>query len=126
MAQGSVELNIAGKPDEVWALVGNFGGVADIMPVVESCTIEGDDRVLAMLGLEVRERLVSRDDAARSLTYSVIAGVPLESHQATISVAPDGDGSVVTWAFSVAPDEMAPIFEDTYRSGLGELAKKFA
>jgi hypothetical protein len=78
-----------------------------------------------MFGMEIRERLVSRDEESRSLTYSVVEGVPLESHQATVSVRPKGDGSAVTWAFKVTPDEMLPIFADTYGKALGTLAGRF-
>ena len=51
-----------------------------------------------------------------------MAGVPVESHSATISVEPEGDGSKVTWAYGVTPDEMAPIFGDTYKAALASLA----
>ena len=45
-----------------------------------------------MFGMEIRERLLARDDDSRVITYSVVDGVPIESHTATISVEPDGDG----------------------------------
>ena len=61
-----------------------------------------------------------------SVTYSVVDGVPLDSHQATITVEPAGDGSKVTWAYAVAPDEMAPIFGDTYKAALASLENAFS
>ncbi|HVB91714.1 MAG TPA: SRPBCC family protein, partial [Acidimicrobiales bacterium] len=79
-----------------------------------------------MFGMEIRERLLSRDDAARSLTYSVVAGVPIDSHTATITVAAEGDGSKVTWSYAVVPDEMAPIFGDTYKAALAAVEAAFA
>jgi hypothetical protein len=79
-----------------------------------------------MFGMEIRERLISRDDAARSITYSVVDGVPIESHTATITVEAEGDGSKVTWAYDVKPDEMAPIFGDTYKSALAAVESAFS
>lgn len=125
MAAGQVEIGIMATPDEVWAKVGGFGAVGDFLPGIDTFRLEGDDRVIGMFGMEIRERLVDRDDAGRSITYSVVDGVPMERHQATISVTSDGVGSLVTWAFDVEPDEMAPIFADTYQKALQALQALF-
>ncbi|HUC03775.1 MAG TPA: SRPBCC family protein [Acidimicrobiales bacterium] len=126
MADGAVDVTVNASPDEVWAKVGDFGGIKDVLPGIESVHLEGDDRVIAMLGLEIRERLLSRDEATRTISYSVIGGVPVETHEATISVEPEGDGSRVTWSYAVTPDEMAPIFGDTYKAGLDAIQSAFA
>ena len=125
MAAGAVDVTVAAPPDEVWKKVGDFGGVADFFPGIESFRLEGDERVIGMFGMEIRERLLARDEAGRVITYSVIDGVPVDSHTATISVQPDGDGSKVIWAYNVTPDEMAPIFGDTYKAALTTLASSF-
>lgn len=121
MAEQQVETEIAASPEAAWAVVGDFGAVGDFLTGIDSFRLEGDDRVIGMFGLEIRERLVERDDQARSITYSVVEGVPMERHRATISVHPSGDGCRVVWAFDVAPEEMAPIFADTYTKGLAAL-----
>ncbi len=121
MAAGAVDVTVAAPPDEVWKKVGDFGGLANFFPGIESFRLEGDERVIGMFGMEIRERLLARDEAGRVITYSVIEGVPVESHTATISVQPDGDGSKVIWAYDVTPDEMAPIFGDTYKAALASL-----
>jgi carbon monoxide dehydrogenase subunit G len=126
MAEGAVETTLAATPDEVWAKVGQFGSIAELFPAIESFRLEGDDRVIGMFGMEIRERLVARDDETRTLTYSVVAGVPLDSHSATISVEPEGTGSKVTWAYAVTPDEMAPVFGDTYKAALAALENSFS
>lgn len=126
MAAGSVDVTVQVAPDKVWEKVGDFGGVADFFPGIDSFRLEGDDRIIGMFGMEIRERLLTRDDAARSLSYSVVEGVPLDSHQATITVEPAGDGSKVTWAYAVTPDEMAPIFGDTYKAALAALENAFS
>ena len=92
MAAGAVDVTIAATPDEVWAKVGDFAGIDVFFPGLESFRLEGDDRIIGMFGMEIRERLLARDEETRVLTYSVVDGVPIESHTATISVEPDGAG----------------------------------
>ena len=126
MAAGAVDVTIAATPDEVWAKVGDFAGVGVLFPGIESFRLEGDDRIIGMFGMEIRERLLARDEESRVITYSVVDGVPIESHTATISVEPDGGGSKVIWAYDVTPDEMAPIFGDTYKGALASLEGTFS
>ena len=92
MAAGAVDVTIAAPPEEVWEKVGDFAGVRVLFPAIESFRMEGDDRIIGMFGMEIRERLLARDEEARVLTYSVVGGVPIESHTATISVEPEGAG----------------------------------
>lgn len=126
MAAGAVDVTIAAAPDEVWERVGDFGGVGDLFPGMESFRVEGDERIIGMFGMEIRERLLARDEENRVITYSVVGGVPLDAHTATISVEPDGAGSRVIWAYDVTPDEMAPIFGDTYKGALAALENSFS
>jgi mxaD protein len=126
MAAGAVDVTIAATPDEVWKKVGDFAGVGEFFPGIESFRLEGDDRIIGMFGMEIRERLLARDEENRVLTYSVVDGVPIESHTATVSVEPDGTGSKVIWAYDVTPDEMAPIFGDTYKGALAALENGFS
>jgi carbon monoxide dehydrogenase subunit G len=126
MAAGAVDVIVDAGPDAVWAKVGDFGGIGEFLPGIDTFRLEGDVRIIGMFGMEIKERLVSRDDATRSLTYSVIEGVPIESHSATLTVEPEGDGSKVTWAYDVEPAEMAPIFGDTYKAGLAAIQAAFA
>ena len=126
MAEGVVDVTVGAPPDEVWAKLGDFGGIGEYFPGIESCRLEGDDRVIGLFGMEIRERLMTRDDQKRTLTYSVVAGVPVESHSATITVEPEGDGSKVTWAYAVTPDEMAPVFGDSYQAALTSVENLFS
>ena len=126
MAEGSVETTVAAPADQVWAVVGDFAAAGDLFPGLESFRMEGDDRIIGMFGLEIREHLIARDDAARSISYSVVDGVPLEHHRATMTVVADGPGAKVTWAFDVEPESMAPIFADTYTKALEVLVARFA
>ena len=126
MASEEVEVVVAAKADDVWAKVGDFGGVGDFLPGIDDLRLEGNDRVISMFGMEIRERLVDKDDEARSISYTIVEGVPVERHRATITVEPRGDASLVRWGFEVEPDEMAPLFADSYRQGLAALERNFA
>ena len=126
MAEGKAEVSIDRSPDEVWKLVREFGGLDEWMPGVESCTVEGDVRTLGMMGIEVKEQLRSIDEAARSVSYSVIESPMrnLESHLATITVEPEGTGSHVTWSVDVVPDDLLAVFVPIYEGSIAELKKK--
>lgn len=126
MAAGAVDVTVAASPEEVWKTVGDFGGVGEFFPGIESFRLEGEDRIIGMFGMEIREHLVARDEAKRVITYSVVEGVPVDSHTATISVEPEGEGSKVVWSYDVTPDEMAPIFGDTYKAALAALESTFS
>src|SRR6185503_3691603 len=116
MASGKAEISIDRSPDDVWKLLREFGGLAEWMPGVETCTVEGDVRTLGMMGMEVKERLEKLDDDNRVIAYSLFdAPIPnLESHLCTISVTPEGGGSHVTWAVEVSPDDLLGIFLPIY------------
>ena len=88
------------------------------MPGIEGLVMEDDVRILSVGPMEIRERLVSVDDAAMTLTYSVFEGVPVEAHEATITVTPSGSGAKIVWAYDVTPDEMVGLFAGTYQGAL--------
>ncbi len=121
MAERTAEIDVQGTPEAVWELVGDFGGIAGWMPGMESCRLEGDNRILDTMGMTITEKLVSRDDSTRAITYSIVDGVPIESHEATITVTPSDSGSHVTWVVDAAPDEMADLMLAVYQQSLEAL-----
>lgn len=121
MGKGQAAIDIDAPADAVWAVIGDFGGIGDWMPGIESCRVEGDDRILEMLGMTITEHLVSKDDAGRVLAYAITDGVPVESHQGVITVTPAGDGSHVTWDVDASPDEMADLMAGMYQQALEAL-----
>jgi carbon monoxide dehydrogenase subunit G len=121
VGKARAEIDIDRPADAVWAVVGDFGGIGGWMPGIESCQVDGEDRVLKMMGMEVIERLESRDDDDRVLVYGIAGGVPVANHKATISVVPVGDGSHVTWDVEVEPDEMTDVMHQVYQQSLQAL-----
>jgi carbon monoxide dehydrogenase subunit G len=127
MAQGKAEVSINRSPDEVWKVIREFGTLDEWMPGVEKCTLNGDVRTIEMMGISVKEQLRSSDDAARTVSYSVIESPMgnLESHTATITVEPEGTGSHLTWTVDVSPDELLGLFVPIYEGSCTALKEKF-
>jgi carbon monoxide dehydrogenase subunit G len=124
VAHGQAAIDIDASADDVWAVIGDFGGIGDWMPGIESCRVEGEDRILNTMGMEITERLVSKDDAGRVLTYSITNGAPVETHQGVITVTPTGATSQVTWDVDATPDEMAEVMTTIYQQSLEALKAK--
>ena len=124
METETAEIEIDAAPGDVWAVVGDFGGLL-WMPGIEECTVDGDVRTISMMGMEIKEQLKSRDGAARAIAYSIVEGpVPVDSHLATITVHEGDDGgSRVTWQVDIEP-EGAAMFKDIYQGALGALKDK--
>ena len=119
------EIEIDKAPEDVWPLVGDFGGLA-WMPGVESVTVDGDVRTVAMGGMEIQERLVDLDEENQVIRYSILPGgpVPIDSHEAEIAVTPAGDGSRVSWSVTSAPAGTASFLRDIYAGALEALKAK--
>lgn len=119
MAEGKAEVTIDRTPDEVWAVVGRFEGLDEWMPGIESCEMDGDVRKLQSQGMELHEKLMGRDEDAKTISYSLIKGpIPIEHHLATIAVEPEGEGSKLTWSYEVRPDAMAAAFAPVYEGSV--------
>ena len=126
MAEGKAEATVAATPDEVWSVVGDFGGLAQWMDSVEACDVSGDVRTVKTMGIEVDEQLQERDEQARRISYSIVrAPIELEHHRATITVTPKGDGSLVTWAYEIRPDELAGMFGPIYEGSVQAVKTRF-
>jgi uncharacterized protein YndB with AHSA1/START domain len=94
-----VGVDVAVPPDEAWALAGDPVRIREWFAPVSDIAVEGDLRTVTMAnGAELVERLVDRDDAARTYSYVVESGIPgLTSHRATIRVEAAPGGSRVRW-----------------------------
>ena len=121
MASATAELTMSATPDAVWAVVRDFHGLDSWMPGIEKSEADGDDRLLSMMGMTIRERLVKLDEDGKALTYSIVDGAPVESHEATITVHPDGGGSRVTWDVTATPDDVAALMQGLYQGALEAL-----
>ena len=124
MSTATAELAINATPDAVWAVVRDFYGIGGWMPGIETCEAEGEDRLVGMMGMSIREHLVKRDESNKALTYSITDGAPIESHEATITVHDADSGSRVTWDVTATPDDMANLMQGLYQQALEALKTK--
>ena len=113
MSEVKVSESIAAPAAKVWALLGDFGGVAKWGgPMIESCTLEGSGvgavRTLGLPGgMTIRERCEKLDSAGRALTYSIIgkSPIPVRGYVSTCRVVETGaDQCRVDWEGRFEPD----------------------
>jgi uncharacterized protein YndB with AHSA1/START domain len=112
MASICKEILIDAPPEKVWDALRDFGALHErLVPgFVVAAQTRGDVRTITFFnGSIAQERLVSTDDDARRIAYTVIDG-PLGAthHHASAQVVaePDG-GSRFVWVTDVLPHELA-------------------
>jgi hypothetical protein len=93
-------IELAAAPDEVWSLIGDFGG--DWHPLNARISVTGTGvgqlrHIETLDGREIVERLDAIDNVRRCVRYTNIAGMPVSKYSGTIEVKPHGGGSVVDW-----------------------------
>ncbi|WP_067670947.1 SRPBCC family protein [Nocardia miyunensis] len=127
-------LSLSADADVVWEFVSDFSRYAEWQPHIGSVRV-GDDGVREVnftSGRTILDRVVSRDDSARTYAYSPLPGQPVPSTEmaATFVVTPDDGGSTVRYeVMLVLPDEI----EEAARAGathdvetaLSQLAARF-
>ena len=117
-------------PDEVWAVVGDTGGVHRWIPGIDSSSVDGEVRTAIFDdGSPAHERIVEHDDARRTYTYSYLDGpLPLDAYESTITVGPelDGDGALFVWNATLsATPEVVTAVEGLYDAGIARLQEIF-
>lgn len=121
------------QPDAVWATIGDFCGIESWHPAATKCVsseVDGTLRRTLTLpdGAELVEDLVSRDDAAMTYTYRIVEGpLPVANYESTIAVAPQGEGSRISWSGTFDADgatdaEASDIIGGIYDAGLKGIA----
>ena len=127
MAITNSEVFIARRADEVWAAFGDFHGIQNWLPGLESVRSEGDTRFIGMgPGVEIAEALVSPDDAARALSYAVSADVlPTTKYITTCSVVDAEGGCTARMSADIEPDEIAPMIQGVYDNAVKALSDHF-
>lgn len=128
MATTNSEVFIARDADEVWAVFGDFHGIQTWFPGLESVRSDGTARFIGMgPGVEITETEVSRDDAARTMSYTVAAAVlPTTKYVTTIGVVAADGGCTASMSAEVEPDEMAAMIQGVYDGAIAGLAAHFA
>lgn len=110
----------------VWSALRDFGAVhARVAPgFLTGLEMDGADRIVTFFnGMVARERLVTCDDEACRLVYSVVEGRP-SHYSAAVQVFPEGDGrSRLVWTIDLLPDELAPAIGGMMDHAMGFMKK---
>jgi hypothetical protein len=130
-------LDLSADPDEVFAVVGDFGGIDKYMDGIEKVDLEGEGvgavRTLTLAdGAKVVETLTALDAEAMTLSYAIQESpLPVDGYQATMKVsALEGGGSRVDWsstftARGASDADAEEAIASVYDAGLAGLAKLF-
>ena len=115
MASIRTEFPIGVDAARVWQVIGDWadGPVRMARGLVVSSDAEGSVRVVTFAdGMIARERLVTRDDEARRIVYSMVGDTVRPEHDnAAMQIVPDGaDRCRFIWTRDVLPDELAESF----------------
>jgi hypothetical protein len=124
---------LAAAPDEVWALIGQFGGAwhPQVARVGLTGTGIGQLRTIGTIdGTEMVDRLEAIDAGQRLLRYTNIAGIPASHYSGTLEVKPRGVGCVVEWRVQFLangrPDgAVRRLVSPMLKSGVASLSRRF-
>jgi hypothetical protein len=126
--RGSVrhDVRLGCPPDQAWAVVGAPDRVREWFPGIESCTVEGDQRVVVTgSGLPMPEHLLTVDPSLRRLQYRITAPMFVE-HLSTIDVHDLGaQGCLVVYSVDADPAPLALVIGGAAREGLEALTARF-
>ena len=112
MASIRTEFPIDVDASRVWQVIGDWadGPVRMARGLVVSSDAEGTVRVVTFAdGMIARERLVTREDDARRIVYSMVGDTVRPEHDnAVMQLVPEGaDRCRFIWTRDVLPDELA-------------------
>jgi hypothetical protein len=136
VAEVKVEGEFGASIDDVWKLVGDFGGLIEAMgaPVELDGEGIGQTRSIAMgPGDPTVERLEERDEATKKVVYSIVSGpLPVVDYVSTMQLSEAGAGRTkLVWSstFEPAPgaseDDAKNIVNAIYQGGIAGLQGRF-
>jgi hypothetical protein len=139
MSEVRVSGVIPASVGEVWAVVGDFGGIAGWVPAlakselapgatgsqvgdVRSCTIDG--------GPDLVESQTARSDADYTYTYDITENpLPMNNYVSTIRLRVHGEHTMMEWTASFDPTgpehEVTGMVKGLYQSALDNLYQRF-
>lgn len=135
MTEVRVEAELGASVEEVWKIVGDFGGFIEAMGLPVELAGEGIGQTRKIfLGSEPTvERLESLDEDVKRVQYSVVeGGLPVRDYLATMQLAAVGDGRTrLEWSSTFLPtdgmsgDDVAGIITAIFNGGIAGLQGRF-
>lgn len=122
--------------DEVWKIVGDFGGLIESLGLAPNLEGEGigQTRSISMgPGDPTVERLEERDENAKKIVYSILSGpIPVSNYVSTMQLSPAGDGRTkLEWSSTFEPAagtseaDACTMVSGIYKGGIGGLQARF-
>jgi hypothetical protein len=107
---------VTAAPDEAWGVFRDIGAVhTRLAPgfVTDTVVLAPDKRRVTFAnGAIVTEQIVSVDDDARRLAYTILERAA-EHHHASLEVLPSDDGATIVWTTDVMRGPVAETFRAT-------------
>ena len=109
-------------PDTVWDVVGEPTRLPEWGEGIESCTVEGDQRLIqTRSGLPMPERMLTIDPTIRRFQYRITSPLFVE-HLSTIDVHDLRDGTCLTvYSVDAEPAVLALVISGAARAALNHL-----
>ena len=124
MATIRKEITTTAKPDQVWAAIQDIGALhTRLVPgfVVDTKLEPGARIVTFANGITVRERIVTIDDQAKGLVWSVVSE-RFTHHNGSLQVFVNADGETnVVWIADLLPDEAAGMSRQIMDHGMSAM-----
>lgn len=125
-SRGSVrhDVRIGCPADEIWAMVGDPARLGEWFPGIESCTVDGDQRVIVTRsGLPMPEQLLTVDATLRRFQYRITSPL-VKEHLGTIDVHDLENGTaLVVYSTDADPAALALVIGGASRAALAHLAE---
>ena len=134
MASAREEGELGAGIDEVWKLVGDFGGFVEAMGIPVELTGDGvgSTRTIAMGPSPTIERLETLDNENKRLQYSLLQGpLPVENYLSTMQLSPIDSGRTrIEWSSEFDPAGMPEAdaieaIRGIYKGGIAGLQARF-
>jgi hypothetical protein len=126
-------VDLAAPPDQVWAVIGQFGEMWH--PLIASIKLTGEGvsqlRTIELIdGKQIIERLEFMDNSQRLYRYTNVSGIGAVDYTGTLDVKPKGSGSSVEWRVQFLADNqptliVATIVSTLLKTGFEALKKRF-
>ena len=126
-------VDLAAPPDQVWAVVGKFGGMWH--PLFASIKLTGEGigqlRTIETIdGKQIVERLEQMDNARRFYRYTQISGLGVVDYTGVFDLKPKGSGRSVEWRVQFLADNQPTLIVRTIvanlmKAGFEALEKRY-
>jgi hypothetical protein len=119
MASISKQVTINVPLAVVWAALRDYGALHEMADgFVTSTTMDGNDRMVTFAGGRVlRERLISIDDDAHRVAWTIVDG-PYSHHNGVARLFADDDRTTFVWTADLLPDGAAEPTAQAMDAGL--------